>query len=81
MQVAHPSTVVVPRTTNLVDAVDALRIRFHRRGRLRHDSDVLIDQVRAIDNRRLIGRPLGRAPQSFMARVGHAIREVLDLVD
>jgi mRNA interferase MazF len=80
MQAEHPSTTVVPLTTALVDAAEPLRVRF-RRGRLRRDSDLLIDQIRAIDNRRLVGRPLCRAPQAFMTRVGTAIREVLGLVD
>ena len=81
MQAEHPSTIVVPLTTTLIDAAEPLRVRFRRRGRLRQDSDLLIDQIRAIDNRRLVGRPLCRAPQAFMTRVGTAIREVLDLVD
>ena len=81
MQAEHPSTIVVPLTTTLIDAAEPLRVRFRRRGRFRQDSDLLIDQIRAIDNRRLVGRPLCRAPQAFMTRVGTAIREVLDLVD
>jgi mRNA interferase MazF len=81
MQAEHPSTIVVPLTTTLIDTAEPLRVRFRRRGRLRQDSDLLIDQIRAIDNRRLVGRPLCRAPQAFMTRVGTAIREVLDLVD
>ena len=78
LEVAVPH---VPLTTTLIDAAEPLRVRFRRRGRLRQDSDLLIDQIRAIDNRRLVGRPLCRAPQAFMTRVGTAIREVLDLVD
>lgn len=77
----HPSTIVVPLTTALVDEAEPLRIRVRRTGRLRRDSDLLIDQLRAIDNRRLIGRPLCRASAALMARVGDAIRDVLDLVE
>jgi mRNA interferase MazF len=81
MQAEHPSTIIVPLTSQLTDGGEPLRLRFRRRGRLRQDSDLLIDQLRAIDNRRLVGRPLCRAPQPLMLRVGLAIREVLDLVD
>jgi mRNA interferase MazF len=77
----HPSTIVVPLTTNLVNGAEPLRVRFPRRGRLSRDSDVLIDQIRAIDNRRLVGRALCRAPAPLLVRVGNAIREVIDLVD
>jgi len=81
VQAGHPSTIVVPLTTNLVDAAEPLRVRFPRRGRLHRDSDLLIDQIRAIDNRRLVGRALCRAPEPLLHRVGEAIREVMDLVD
>lgn len=77
----HPSTIIVPLTTSLVDEAEPLRIRFPRLGRVRRDSDLLIDQLRAIDNRRLLGRPLCRAPERLMSQVGDAIRDVLDLVD
>jgi mRNA interferase MazF len=77
----HPSTIVVPLTTQLVEGAEPLRLRFARRGRLSRDSDLLIDQIRAIDNRRLVGRALCRAPVALMGQVGESIREVMDLVD
>ena len=75
----HPSTLIVPLTTNLVDNAEPLRIRVPASGRLRRDSDLLIDQLRAIDNRRLIQGPITRLPNPLMIRVEDAIREVLDL--
>jgi mRNA-degrading endonuclease toxin of MazEF toxin-antitoxin module len=57
-----------------------LRIRVPASGRLPHDSDLLIDQLRVIDNRRLVEGPLARLPRQQMARVSAAVREVLDLV-
>ena len=45
------------------------------------DSDLLVDQLRAIDNRRLVRGPLARLDESLMATAGAAILEVLDLVD
>jgi mRNA-degrading endonuclease toxin of MazEF toxin-antitoxin module len=41
----------------------------------------LIDQLRAIDNRRLARGPIARLPASLMREVDAAIRDVLDLVD
>jgi len=75
----HPSTLIIPLTTNLVEDAEPLRLRVAATGRLRHDSDLLIDQLRAIDNRRLVQGPLTRLPSSSMHRVDHAIKEVLDL--
>jgi mRNA interferase MazF len=77
----HPSTLVVPLTTTLVDGAEPLRIRLAAAGRLRRTSDLLIDQVRAIDNRRLVRGPMTRLSRAVMARVEDALREVFDLVD
>lgn len=75
----HPSTIIVPLTTTLVDGVEPLRIRVSVTASLRQDSDLLIDQIRAIDNRRLRGAPLARLDDELMRNVGRALREVLDL--
>ena len=75
----HPSTLVVPLTTNLIDDAEPLRVRVPLQSSLRRDSDLLIDQIRAIDNRRLVEGPLSRLDEATMARVAAAIREVLEL--
>jgi mRNA interferase MazF len=77
----HPSTLVVPLTTNVVAEAEPLRVRVPAMGGLRHESDLLVDQLRAIDNRRLLSGPLVRLPDSLMARVGQALLEMLDLVE
>jgi mRNA interferase MazF len=76
---AHPSTLIVPLTTNLVDDAEPLRIRVPSQSSLRHDSDLLIDQLRAIDNERLGKGPLSRLSEAAMDRVETALREVLGL--
>jgi mRNA interferase MazF len=81
LDAGHPSTIVIPLTTNLVDDAEPLRIRVPASGRLRKDSDLLIDQLRAIDNRRLVQGPLSHLSPKQMQLVEHAIHEVLDLPD
>ncbi len=81
LDAGHPSTLVVPLTTTLVEDAEPLRVRVPPLGRLRRESDLLIDQLRAIDNRRLIQGPLTRLPAGFMERVGRAVQEVLDLAE
>lgn len=81
LDATHPSTVVIPLTTNVVADAEPLRIRVPASGQLRHDSDLLIDQLRAIDNRRLIQGPVTRLSDPLMAKVAEAIREILDLVE
>src|SRR5271155_3500892 len=80
LDAGHPSTIIVPLTTNLIDDAEPLRIRVHARSSLRRDSDLLIDQLRAIDNRVLVKGPLSRLDEATMERVADALREVLDLV-
>ena len=75
----HPSTLIIPLTTKLVNDTEPLRLRVAAAGRLRRDSDLLIDQLRAIDNRRLVQGPVIRVSSTFMERVEEAIKEVLDL--
>src|SRR6266542_1470120 len=70
----HPSTLVVPLTTNVVADAKPLRVPVpatapfdYSQGRLlRRRSDLLIDQLRAIDNRRLIRGPLARLSPTLM---------------
>lgn len=76
----HPSTLIVPLTTNLVNDAEPLRLRVAATDRLRRDSDLLIDQLRAIDNRRLVQGPLTRLSATLMHRVDQAVKEVLDLL-
>ena len=47
--------------------------------RLEADSDILIDQVRAINNRRLIDGPLLTCTPEMMARVYAALSDVMDM--
>jgi len=51
----HPSTIVCPVTTNVAHGADLLRVRLSKKGTaLKKDSDVLVDQIRSIDNKRLV---------------------------
>ena len=80
LEVDHPSTMVIPLTTNLTEGAEPLRIRIPAAVGLQQESDLLIDQLRAIDNRRLVKGPLVELPEELMESVSEALREVLDLV-
>jgi mRNA interferase MazF len=73
----HPSTLVVPLTSQLIEHAEPLRIRLLAQNRLTADSDLLIDQLRAIDNRRLIDGPLLCCDGEMMARVYAAIQDIM----
>lgn len=80
LEVEHPSSLVVPLTTRLIDDAAPLRLRIKAAGDLQHDSDLLLDQLRAIDNNRLVKGPLLHGSAELMAMVDQALKEVLDLV-
>lgn len=75
----HPSTVIIPLTTNLIDDAEPLRIRIKAQDELDRDSDLLIDQIRAVDNRRLAQGPLCQLDQRFMRLVYESVSETLGL--
>ncbi|MFZ4616246.1 MAG: type II toxin-antitoxin system PemK/MazF family toxin [Rectinemataceae bacterium] len=77
LDIDHPSTLVLPLSTNLIDEAEPLRVRIPAQGRLERDSDALIDQLRAIDNVRLRQGPLVTLDAATLARVAMAVREVL----
>jgi mRNA interferase MazF len=75
----HPSTLVIPLTTNLVDDAEPLRLRIIAQGSLHEDSDLLVDQLRAIDNKRLIEGPLLRLDDQGLKLVYQAVAEVMGI--
>jgi mRNA interferase MazF len=76
----HPSTLVIPLTTRLIEDTAPLRLRLNARDRLKRDSDLLIDQIRAIDNQRLAEGPLTLLSAEEMSRIYQAILEVMGIV-
>jgi mRNA interferase MazF len=85
-QTGHPSTIVAPLTSNTVDDAEPLRVRVGSGAGLRKPSDVMIDQVRVIDNRRLCHPKTGKllkriAPASadLIRSVESCLKLVLDL--
>jgi mRNA interferase MazF len=75
----HPSTVICPITTNITPESDILRVHI-RKGiaNLKRDSDIMIDQIRAIDNRRLTTK-VGDLPRDLQQKVKENIKIILDL--
>ena len=77
LDIQHPSTIILPLTTNLIDNAEPLRIRIHAQNKLKKDSDVLVDQIRAIDNQRLCFEVLTVCNNELMKKVHSAILKVL----
>ncbi|MFN8699965.1 MAG: type II toxin-antitoxin system PemK/MazF family toxin [Flavobacteriales bacterium] len=73
----HPSTLVCPVTTNVIKEIELLRVHLQK-SQLDQQSDVLVDQIRAIDNKRLIKR-LGKLTKSQKERLRENLKIVMDL--
>ena len=67
----HPSTVICPVTTNVQRGIMILRVHLAKsEAGLKKESDILVDQIRAIDNRRFLqwlGK-ISRRSQANLAR-------------
>jgi mRNA interferase MazF len=75
----HPSTLICPITTNVEKESEILRVRIKKgTANLKIESDIVIDQLRAIDNRRLLNR-IGELTEDLQLIVKDNIKIILDL--
>jgi mRNA interferase MazF len=73
----HPSTVVCPVTTQVVREADVLRVHLKKASSgLPKDSDILVDQIRAIDNRRFL-KELGELTPEQKSKMLDNLKTVL----
>ena len=78
-KVPHPSTIVCPVTTNIKKGSEILRVHLKKgMANLHQDCDIMIDQIRAIDNKRLV-RKVGNLPTEFTEIVKENIQIIIDL--
>ena len=77
LDIEHPSTLIIPLTTNLIADAAPLRIRVPKQDHLKKDSDLLIDQIRAIDNTRIKEGPLAYLESNLMDQILLAVNEVI----
>lgn len=79
LDVDHPSTLIIPLTTKLVNNARPLRLRIKAQAKLIKDSDLLLDQIRAIDNTRLAQGPLVQLNKDFIQDVVECINEIMEV--
>ncbi len=73
----HPSTIICPITSNVQPQIELLRV--HLKKQLEQPSDILVDQIRAIDNKRFIQK-LGKLSQEQIKKLKQNLTIVLDLI-
>ena len=74
------TVVVLPLTSDVRRDAEPLRVTIGARGRLRTDSQVVADQPRTLDRRRLGEGPLTELSDDEMARVEESLLAVLGVI-
>ncbi|WP_454725710.1 MULTISPECIES: type II toxin-antitoxin system PemK/MazF family toxin [Cupriavidus] len=80
-QAGHPTTMILPGTTDIYEDAGGdgfpLRVRagkFAKPGEPPRETDLLVDQVRAVSNHRFVGNaPIGRVTEAHLKRVEEAL--------
>ncbi len=79
-QHGHPSTLICPLTTQVHSSATLLRVHVAAStDGLEQDSDIMIDQLRAIDNKRLI-RKISTLNTEQIEAVRQNLKVILDLI-
>ena len=73
---AYATTIVIPLTSVLVDDAEPLRMRIEKRDKLKQSSDLIIAQIRAIDNSRLLEK-LSKVSSNEMKKIKMLFDEVV----
>jgi mRNA interferase MazF len=75
----HPSSIICPVTTNVQKESEILRIHLIRGCcGLNESCDIMIDQIRAIDNRRLV-KKAGAVPNEIVTKIKENLKIIFDL--
>jgi mRNA interferase MazF len=74
---SHLSTIICPITTNIIPEAEILRIHL-KKNQLPKHSDILVDQPRAIDNKRFKKR-LGKLTPQQVFDLKNSLKIIFDL--
>jgi mRNA interferase MazF len=76
---AHPSTLICPITTMVQPGAEILRVHIKKGiAKLKEDCDIMIDQVRSVDNKRL-QKKIGVIPTELEEIVKRNLKIMFDL--
>lgn len=78
-KIPHPSTIICPITTNVKKDSEILRVHLEKgTANLYQSCDIMIDQMRAIDNKRLV-KKIGNLPKELCNVVMENLKIIIDL--
>ena len=79
-KISHPSTIICPLTIKVHKESEILRVHIKKGiAHLNENCDIMIDQVRAIDNKRLI-KKIGELPEILAIKVKENLSIILDII-
>lgn len=77
-QLDHPSTLILPISSQITSEENILRVHLQKgKNGLEKDSEILIDQIRALDNRRFLEK-LGALDAKEITELRRKLRAILD---
>ena len=75
----HPSTIICPITTNIIPGAEVMRVTLSKNeAGLKTRSAILVDQIRVIDNRRLVKRT-GAINVDSRIRLADNLKIIMDI--
>ena len=77
-EVNHPTVIILPLTSQLIDNTAPLRFRLLANDNLKKDSDVLCDQLRAISLSRLQPTKLLQLTSKQLVAIEQQVSHILD---
>jgi len=78
-KIDHPSTIICPVTTQVNKESTILRVHIQKGvANVLEDCDIMVDQIRAIDNKRLL-KKVGELPVNVIKRLQENIKIIMDL--
>ncbi len=78
-QVKHPTTSILPLSSHLIGEAYPLRYRVNKRDDLQESSDILCDQIRTIDNKRISPNLLTTLSLREILEIDKQIKIILDI--
>jgi len=74
----HTTTIVLPMSTFLIDESYPLRYRIEKKDNLEKESDILCDQIRALDNQRIIPNLLAKLSLKEILEIDRQVSTILE---
>lgn len=77
--IGHPTTTILPLSTKVIENTYPLRYKINSRDALEQTSDILCDQIRTIDNKRIIDKKLTTLLHKEMLEISAMVTVVLEI--